>query len=364
MKKSSKYLSLAILVAFLAACSSTPPKKTSGKRSKPDYTKDTKGLDILTGQFSKNIDQIWGVNELLKASEKDYVKYTDRYYTRSHISFVDGQITIETLSDQNRLRNAIIHTLLMGTDASGIDLFASGDVPISSNPFLAGQVVDHYGRSVTNIAIANDFASYLIQNKIKTRQLSNGQRVSYVSIPMIANHIEVRARRYLPMVRKAARQYGIDASLILGIMEVESAFNPYAVSYANALGLMQVVPRTAGRDIFARKGFGGQPDRDYLFDPNQNIDAGTLYLTILRDEYLDGITNPTSKRYAMISAYNSGAGAVLRVFDNDKWAAIDRINNLQPDAIYRILTTAHPSSQARNYLIKVSKAQQKYLNVR
>ncbi len=109
---------------------------------------------------------------------------------------------------------------------------------------------------------------------------------------------------------------------------------------------------------------GGQPDRDYLYDPTQNIDAGTMFLTILRDEYLDGITDPTSKRYAMISAYNSGAGAVLRVFDSDKWEAIDRINNLDSGAIYRILTTAHPSSQARNYLVKVNKAQQKYRNVR
>ena len=93
---------------------------------------------------------------------------------------------------------------------------------------------------------------------------------------------------------------------------------------------MQVVPRTAVRYIFARKVFGGQPDREYLYHPESNIDAGTMYLTILRDEYLDGISDPVSKRYAMISAYNSGAGAVLKVFDYDKYSAIDRINDLSP----------------------------------
>lgn len=365
MNKIKTFLPLLVIIPFLTSCGSNSTKKKGAwNKPRPDYTKDTNGLDILTGQFSRNIDQIWGVNELLVASRKDYVKYTDKYYTRSHISFEDGQITIETLGDQNRLRNSIIHTLLMGSDASGIDLFASGDVPISPNPFLEGQVVDQFGRPVTNIAVANDFATYLIQHKLKNRTLKNGRKVIYVEIPMIANHVEVRARRYLPMVRKAAKHYGIEPSLILGIMEVESAFNPYAVSYANAIGLMQIVPRTAGRDIFVRKGYGGQPDRDYLYNPSQNIDAGTMYLSILRDEYLDGITNPTSKRYAMISAYNSGAGAVLRVFDRDKWEAIDRINNLNPDSVYRILTTAHPSSQARNYLLKVNKAQQKYRNVR
>ncbi len=351
-----KFLPLLFIVPFLASCESS--------KTNESHSKDTVGLDILTGQFSHNIDRIWGVNELLVASGKDYVKYTDQFYTRSHISFGEGQITIETLSDHNRLRNAIIHTLLMGSDASGIDLFAAGDVPISDRPFLNGQVVDQYGRAITNVALANDFATYLLQNKLKARRLSNGHTVNYVTIPMIANHVEVRARRYLPTIRKASKKYGIDESLILGIMEVESAFNPYAVSYANAIGLMQVVPRTAGRDIFARKGYGGQPDRAYLYDPDRNIDAGTMYLTILRDEYLEGITDPTSLRYVMISSYNGGAGAALRVFDQDKYDAIDRINELSPDAVYRILTTAHPSSQARNYLVKVNKAQQKYRRVR
>ncbi|EFN02009.1 membrane-bound lytic murein transglycosylase MltC [Actinobacillus pleuropneumoniae] len=365
MKKYTKYLPLLLIIPFLAACGSSSPKKSKRTKTRVDYnTKDTNGLDILTGQFSHNIDDIWGSNELLVASKKDYVKYTDKFYTRSHISFEDGQITVETLGDQNHLRNSIIHTLLMGSDPKGIDLFASGDAPISSNPFLAGQVNDQFGRDINNIAIANDFATYLIQNKLQTRRLQNGRTVTYVAIKMVAGHIEVRARQYLPLVRKMAKRYGIEPSLILGIMEVESAFNPYAVSYANAIGLMQVVPRTAGRDIFARKGFDGQPDRAYLYNPSQNIDSGTLYLAILRDEYLEGITNPTAKRYAMISAYNSGAGAVLKVFDYDKYDAIDRINELSPDAVYRILTTAHPSSQARNYLKKVSKAREKYLHIR
>lgn len=363
MKKYLKYLPLALIVPFLVACGSSS-KSTKRSKGRAMPVKDTNALDILTGQLSNNIDDIWGSNELLVASKKDYVKYTDQFYTRSHISFEDGKIQIETLADQNRLRNSIIHTLLMGADPKGIDLFASGDTPISDRPFLAGQVVDHFGRPITNIAIANDFASYLIQNKAKSRRLQNGRTAIYVDIPMVAGHIEVRARQYLPLVRKMAKRYGIEPSLILGIMEVESSFNPYAVSYANAIGLMQVVPRTAGRDIFARKGMSGQPDRSYLYNPENNIDAGTLYLTILRDEYLDGIEDQTAKRYAMISAYNSGAGAVLKVFDSDKYAAIDRINELSSDAVYRILTTAHPSSQARNYLKKVSKAREKYRGVR
>ncbi|MDP8079377.1 membrane-bound lytic murein transglycosylase MltC [Phocoenobacter skyensis] len=349
---------LLFIILFLSACGS------STKDNVQIYAKDIRGLDILTGQFSRNIDKIWGVNELLVASTKDYVKYTDRFYTRSHISFDEGRITIETLGNESHLRNAIIHTLLMGNDASGIDLFAAGDTPISTHPFLKGQVVDHNKQPVTNVAIANNFASYLLRNTLKTRRLRNGRVVTYVTIMMVANHVEARARKYLSMIRHSAQRYGIQPNLILAIMRTESSFNPYAVSYANAIGLMQVVPRTAGRDIFKHKGKSGQPSSSYLYNPQNNIDAGTNYLYILKNEYLAGITNPISKRYAMISAYNSGAGAVLKVFDSKRSVALERINRLPPNAVYRILTTAHPSAQARNYLLKVDKAYKGYRGVR
>ncbi|RZN55142.1 membrane-bound lytic murein transglycosylase MltC [Avibacterium paragallinarum] len=351
-----KYV-VALIIPFLFACGGSNHKGTDYDEP---FSKDTQGLDILTGQFSHNIDQIWGVNELLVASRKDYVKYTDSYYTRSHVSFDEGVITVESQQDTSRLHNAIVHTLLMGFDAKGIDLFASGDVPISSRPFLAGQVVDNFGQQITNEFVAGNFADYLISNKLQSRRLSNGRLVQFVVIPMIANHVAVRAQKYIPMVRRAARKYNLDESLILGIMQTESSFNPYAISYANAIGLMQVVPHTAGRDVFQMKGRGGQPSKSYLFDPEKNIDAGAAYLWLLQNKYLDGITNPTSKRFAMISAYNSGAGAVLRVFHEDKERAITQINRLYPEQVYRILTTAHPSAQARNYLIKVDKAQKSY----
>ena len=353
-----KYLLLALL-PLLYACSDSPTHRR-GINYDEVFAKDTQGLDILTGQFSHNIDRIWGVNELLVASRKDYVKYTDSFYTRSHVSFDEGTIIVETQQDLNRLHNAIVHTLLMGSDAEGIDLFASGDVPISTRPFLLGQVVDNNGQQIANQVIASNFATYLIQNKLQSRRLQNGNTVQFVVISMIANHVEVRAQKYIPLVRKAAERYGIDESLILGIMQTESSFNPYAISYANAIGLMQVVPSTAGRDVFAMKGKGGQPSARYLYDPANNIDAGVSYLWILQNQYLDGITNPTSKRFAMISAYNSGAGAVLRVFDSDKDEAIYKINQMYPEQVYRILTTAHPSSQARNYLLKVDAAQKKF----
>lgn len=352
-----KKLTWCVILPLLAACASKPKEDPSL------YVKDTNGFDILMGQFSANIEDLWGLNEMLVASRKDYVKYTDRYYTRSHIDFENGMVTVETIATQNpldKLRNAMVHTLLMGDDPNGIDLFSDSDVPFSKHPFLAGQVVDEQKKAITNQIQAGRFADYLLQTKLKSRQIG-GRTVWYVDIPMIANHLNYRAKKYLHIVRKASRNYNVDESLILAIMQVESSFNPYAVSSANALGLMQVVQHTAGRDVYNLvKNKDGTPSRDYLFDPEKNIDTGTAYLHILQTNYLANIRNPVSRRYAMISAYNGGAGAVLRIFSQDKQKAVGIINSMSPDELYNVLTTRHPSAQARHYLYKVNTAQRNY----
>jgi membrane-bound lytic murein transglycosylase C len=152
----------------------------------------------------------------------------------------------------------------------------------------------------------------------------------------------------------------VDASLILAIMQTESSFNPYAVSNSDALGLMQVVQHTAGVDVFRMKGKWGKPSRSYLLDPENNIDAGTAYLSLLQNTYLGGIQDPVSRRYAVITAYNGGAGSVLRVFSSDKDRAFAMINGMSPGQVYQTLTTNHPSAESRRYLYKVNSAQRSY----
>ncbi|MDR0806785.1 MAG: membrane-bound lytic murein transglycosylase MltC [Enterobacteriaceae bacterium] len=327
------------------------------------YIKDTNAFDILMGQFAHDVENIWGRSEVLIAGPKDYVKYTDQYRTRSHINFDDGVITVETLSPtdpQNSLRQAIIATLLMGEDPQTTDLYSDvNDIQISKEPFLFGQVVDQEGNAIRWQWRATQFADYLLQNKLKKR--TEGFRVIWsVDIPLVANHLDKRAHKYLPYVRKAARKYKVDETLILAIMQTESSFNPYAVSHSDALGLMQVVQHSAGKDVFKAQGKSGQPSRNYLFDPESNIDTGTAYLAILQNTYLGTISNPTSRRYAVITAYNGGAGSVLKVFSNDRNQAPNVINRLSPGEVYQTLTTKHPSAESRNYLYKVNTAQKNY----
>ncbi|PKH25021.1 membrane-bound lytic murein transglycosylase MltC [Enterobacterales bacterium CwR94] len=356
MKK--KALALLVIAPLLISCSSN-----KNVANHEEWVKDTNGFDILMGQFAHNIENIWGINEVLIAGPKDYVKYTDGYFTRSHINFEAGTITIETISGTNpaaSLRQAIITTLLIGDDPGNVDLYSdANDIQISKEPLLYGQVLDNTGQPIRWEGRAGTFADYLLNNKLMRR--TSGLHVIYsVTIPMVPNHLDKRAHKYLPMVRKASEKYGVDQSLILAIMQIESSFNPYAVSHADALGLMQVVQHTAGVDVFRMQGKWGKPSRSYLLDPANNIDAGTAYLSILQKSYLNGITNNTSRRYAVITAYNGGAGSVLRVFSSDKSRAFGAINDLSPSEVYQTLTTKHPSAESRRYLYKVNTAQKSY----
>ncbi|WP_177247091.1 membrane-bound lytic murein transglycosylase MltC [Marinospirillum alkaliphilum] len=315
------------------------------------------------GQLQQQVRQRWGSTAVTAASAHQFVKYTDSYQSRGEMDFDQGVIIVETVDQENprqRLKEAIVTTLLTPYDADNPEIYSDKSISYSGPALLAGQVLDHEGQPVRWEWRANRFADHLVNNEVQQLQ-RNGHVVYRVEIPLIANHTEVRGHQYEHLVRDASRRYNVDETLIYAIMETESHFNPYATSHIPAYGLMQIVPSTAGRDVFERiKKRNDQPTRNYLFNPANNIDTGTAYITILRDIYLKDIRHPLSKEYAIISGYNGGAGNVLRTFHSDRRQAINVINQLTPQQVYDRLHRNHPSAEARGYIKKVTEAQQRY----
>lgn len=315
-------------------------------------------MAALTGEVGKK----WGTKEVKLPEQKKYVKYTQNYRSRAIVDFDAGNILIETLDERDprtSLKNAVVTTLLTPNDPRSVDLFSDKEVTLTSDkePYLLGLVVDQAGKPVRTPTEAEQFAESLVAKSTTTRKVDqdNGEKTAHVvAIPMVSNFSHKQAEKYRTVVGQFAERYQISPSLVFAIIRTESNFNPFAVSSAPAYGLMQLVPTSGGRDAYRKaKGEDKAPTRDYLFDPDNNIELGTAYLNVLTYTQLDDVADLVSREYCVISAYNTGAGNVFKTFSKDQRAAVDQINRLQPSALYDRLRSSLPYQETRDYLAKV-----------
>jgi soluble lytic murein transglycosylase len=119
-------------------------------------------------------------------------------------------------------------------------------------------------------------------------------------------------------VQHYAAHYRVPPELIAALIDVESRWNPRALSNKGAMGLMQLMPDTARR-------YGAfQP-----FDVEQNIAAGTRYVTTLMWEFRGDLR-------LVAAAYYAG----------DRWIGQKQLNYRNPDVI------AYVEAVRRQYLMR------------
>lgn len=106
------------------------------------------------------------------------------------------------------------------------------------------------------------------------------------SAPAAATPLEATGLHQI--VQTSGERHGLDPDLIHSVIRAESAGNPHAVSPKGALGLMQLMPDTA-RILNVSD----------VFDPAQNVEAGTRYLRRLLDDYHSDLA-------LALAAYNAG----------------------------------------------------------
>lgn len=109
-----------------------------------------------------------------------------------------------------------------------------------------------------------------------------------------APHKCLTHNQYDHHIEAASAAHDVPVALIKAVIYTESKFKPRARSRVGALGLMQIMPRTA-RSLGIKN----------AYDPEQNILGGTLYLRRLMD-YFDGDI------VLVIASYNAGPGAVMK----------------------------------------------------
>jgi soluble lytic murein transglycosylase-like protein len=122
--------------------------------------------------------------------------------------------------------------------------------------------------------------------KLLEQQVQNGQNNSD------STNSTSSSNKFSDLIKQASEKYGVDEDLISSVIQAESNFNSFAVSSTGAQGLMQLMPGTA-----ASLGVTNS------FDPEQNINGGTLYLKKMLNKYGGDIEKT-------LAAYNAGPGAV------------------------------------------------------
>jgi soluble lytic murein transglycosylase len=138
------------------------------------------------------------------------------------------------------------------------------------------------------------------------------QAMKHSGISFFAMHVDDIPARYWKllfpfpyeeMITENAQRNGIDPYLIASLIRQESEFNPMAISYANAYGLMQLITPTA--KVLAKRQGIHRFRTESLFDPAINIQLGAINLKQLLDRFGDQV------EYTL-AAYNAGDTAVRR----------------------------------------------------
>ena len=102
-------------------------------------------------------------------------------------------------------------------------------------------------------------------------------------------------------IRAAAHRYDLDPALVAGVIYAESKFDTKARSSQGAVGLMQILPKTA--EQIARESGGISFTAADLEDPRVNVRYGCYYLRNALDAYGGDVR-------AAIASYNAGVGVV------------------------------------------------------
>jgi soluble lytic murein transglycosylase len=145
-------------------------------------------------------------------------------------------------------------------------------------------------------------------------------------------------RPYWENLKRYSAENKLDPFLVASLIRQESEFNPGAISRANAMGLMQILPRV-GQQLAKSEKIKGFNDA-MLLDPNTNIQLGTHYFKQLLERY-DGHVE-----YAL-AAYNAGAERV------DDW----RKNNYRD--IHEFVESI-PFTETREYVEAIVRNQAVY----
>lgn len=335
------------------------------------------GVDKLDNELNK----IWGEARALPEPKK-WVGYSKDRQTRIIVDYEKGEMSIEgfdkseidlqrefsdilmedseTLNQRAILRDRLIQKTKPFTHSSrSLDSFTP---PQTDRPKkdLRRPIVWRQAHELSRLIEPSARPFFVSLPKSGATK-----KITRLSIKLRKDRDQLTAEALRPTLDEAAITYALPRSLLLSMIKNESSFNPRARSHANALGLMQLVPTSGGKEAYSYlKGERLIPSAEVLYDPHENIMLGATYLHLLNTRYFGDVKNKKTRRHLIIAAYNTGAGNVAKAFTGNMKlkAAITKINKMSPDEVYDHLLAHLPYDETKTYLARVTKDTRTYAN--
>lgn len=330
--------------------------------------------------YEEAIGAKWGKEDIKLSSKTTFTQYGNDLNSRESVDFENGKVIIEIISDDFINDAEVFEKKFEHLKTQTVTDTISNDPvnKVAINLLKKQNIIeDELLENKTKIIDKDLFKKTTIAKKdikhkiVKTKD--GKKKISTVTVEMVPNHLQIKAKKFKFMVHNDSKRFDIQDSLVFGIMQTESYFNPLAKSHVPAFGLMQIVPSTAGKDSYYalyKKEKILSPY--YLYDAKNNIEIGTKYIQIIQTSYLRGVNDPKKLFYCTATAYNAGIGSLCKSitgrkitknnFSKVRKEAIVKINEMKIDELYKHLTTSDRLRlEAKSYVRKVEKNSKNFL---
>jgi membrane-bound lytic murein transglycosylase C len=336
-------------------------------------------LEEELAKYQSSIQEVWDTVEV--STPKTWVEYSPDRNTKRVVDYDKNEIRIHVIEQKGQaadqameqavkallkqdVQTAFEHQPVM----SNVEKRLKPDSPVikrgkPDQRLVLGELFDKPQPSESEV---EEKAKVLLKEarvkkevaKKPATEQESATEAMVVTIPLPKDRASRKAAQYKDMVNKHAGKWEIDDPLVLAVIHTESAFNPMATSYVPAYGMMQIVPRYAGKE--AAEKLWGKPKLlapSYLYNAENNIEIGSVYLNILYYRYFKKVKNPESRLLCAISAYNTGPGNVARAFTGHRnlSKAIPTINSMTSEQVYDRLRSHLPYQETRDYVQRVSR---------
>jgi membrane-bound lytic murein transglycosylase C len=295
------------------------------------------------------------------STKVEWVDYSADRDARSRVNYEAGQVVVEVLIPADSVTvPAVAEPVPTKLPAEALKKIEEQvEKIVAPDPATGAPAIENQVKTADDKPLTQENAKEFVEKEVAPKAVVEPQvikgkdgvdrRKARVVIPMIPQHLYVRAAKYKELVLREAAANDLEPQLVFAVIQTESYFNPRARSPAHAYGLMQLIPRYGALEAYTYlEGTKKIVTPEYLYVPENNVRLGVAYLHLLKTRYYGTIVDPEKREVLVVASYNWGPTAVRR-------KVVDKVpvDGLTASELRQELDQRAPQ-ETRDYLVRVT----------